>query len=101
MAAASISPIKIELASAQKATEQLFTSAPVSSIELPLVRMEMKKIACAVIFAAAASMSAVVAAEVPSAAPAPSPSSGAAAALPAVGSLIGASVVSLAAYYLH
>lgn len=62
--------------------------------------MEMKKIAYAVIFAAA-SMSAVVAAEGPSAAPAPSPTSDAAAALPAVGSLIGASIVSLVACYLH
>ncbi|CAK7330827.1 unnamed protein product [Dovyalis caffra] len=47
--------------------------------------MEMKKIACAIIFAAA-SVSAVMADEV--AAPAPSPTSGASASLPVVGSLV-------------
>ncbi|OWM77202.1 hypothetical protein CDL15_Pgr028839 [Punica granatum] len=60
--------------------------------------MEMKKIACAILFAAA-SVSAVMA-DGPSAAPAPSPSD-ANAAFPAVGSLIGASIVSLVAYYLQ
>ncbi|CAL0328730.1 unnamed protein product [Lupinus luteus] len=55
--------------------------------------MEMKKVACAVLFAAA-SVSAVAATEVP--APAPGPSSGAT----TVGSFIGASVLSFVAYYL-
>ncbi|XP_017978720.1 arabinogalactan peptide 23-like [Herrania umbratica] len=59
--------------------------------------MEMKKVACAVLFAAA-SMSAVMA-EV--AAPAPAPTSDASASLPVVGSVVGASVVSLLAYFLH
>ncbi|KAL3732717.1 hypothetical protein ACJRO7_029379 [Eucalyptus globulus] len=59
--------------------------------------MEMKKIACAVLFAAA-SVSAVMAQEE---APAPSPTNGAAASLPVVGSLVGASLVSFIAYYLH
>nr|XP_023881857.1 arabinogalactan peptide 23-like [Quercus suber]XP_023881858.1 arabinogalactan peptide 23-like [Quercus suber] len=72
--------------------------------------MEMKKIACAVLFAAA-SLSAVLAhnhhhtsspAPAPAqAAPAPGPSSGASAGLPVVGSLVGASLVSFVAYYLH
>ncbi|PON81345.1 Arabinogalactan peptide [Trema orientale] len=62
--------------------------------------MEMKKIACALIFAAA-SVSAVVAAHEATAAPAPSPTSAATASLPALGSLVGASLVSFVAYYLH
>lgn len=72
--------------------------------------MEMKKIACAVLFTAA-SLSAVLAdhhhhtsspAPAPAqAAPAPGPSSGASAGLPVVGSLVGASLVSFVAYYLH
>ncbi|KAK4591841.1 hypothetical protein RGQ29_016335 [Quercus rubra] len=71
--------------------------------------MEMKKIACAVLFAAA-SLSAVLAhnhhtsspAPAPAqTAPAPGPSSGASAGLPVVGSLVGASLVSFVAYYLH
>lgn len=76
--------------------------------------MEMKKIACAVLFAAA-SLSAVLAdhhhhksspAPAPAQAatapaPAPGPSSGASAGLPVVGSLVGASLVSFVAYYLH
>ncbi|KAK4798027.1 hypothetical protein SAY86_030353 [Trapa natans] len=62
--------------------------------------MEMKKIACAVILAAA-SVSAVMA-EAPLAAPAAAPTSGAtASALPAVGSLMGASIVSLVAYCFY
>lgn len=61
--------------------------------------MEMKKIACAIIFAAA-SVSAVVAQEA-TAAPAPSPTSAATATLPALGSFIGASLLSFVAYYLH
>ncbi|KAF2591742.1 hypothetical protein F2Q70_00041081 [Brassica cretica] len=51
--------------------------------------MEMKKIACGVLFAAA-SMTAVMAVE-EAGAPAPGPASAASAALPALGSLIGAS----------
>ncbi|KAG2671562.1 hypothetical protein I3760_13G003600 [Carya illinoinensis] len=64
--------------------------------------MEMKKIACAVLVAAA-SMSAVLAYEghEHSPAPAPGPSSGASAGLPVVGSMVGASLVSLLAYYLQ
>ncbi|GMN53582.1 hypothetical protein TIFTF001_022715 [Ficus carica] len=61
--------------------------------------MEMKKIACAVIFAAA-SISAVVAQDAV-AAPAPTPTSSASASLPALSSLVGASLVSFVAYYLH
>lgn len=61
--------------------------------------MEMKKIACAVLFAAA-TVSAVVAHD-EALAPAPGPSSGAASGLPAIGSLIGASLLSVAAYYLQ
>lgn len=60
--------------------------------------MEMKKIACGVVFVAA-SMTAVMAAEV--GAPAPGPSSGASVAVPALGSLVGASLVSFFAYYLN
>jgi len=60
--------------------------------------MEMKKIACAILFAAA-SASAVMADEV--AAPAPSPASGASASLPIVGSLVGASLASFIALYLQ
>ncbi|OIW07972.1 hypothetical protein TanjilG_20073 [Lupinus angustifolius] len=55
--------------------------------------MEMKKVACAVLFAAA-SVSAVAAAEVP--APAPGPNSSA----NAVGSFVGATILSFVAYYL-
>lgn len=61
--------------------------------------MDMKKISCAVLVAAA-SMSAVLASDA-SAAPAPGPSSGASAALPVFGTLVGASVVSFFAYYLQ
>ncbi|KAL7168945.1 hypothetical protein ACSBR2_034052 [Camellia fascicularis] len=59
--------------------------------------MDMKKIACAVLISAA-SMSAVFA-EVSS--PAPAPTSDAALALPVVGSLVGASVLSFFAMYLN
>ncbi|KAG2258324.1 hypothetical protein Bca52824_077618 [Brassica carinata] len=61
--------------------------------------MEMKKIAFGVLFAAA-SMTAVMAVE-EAGAPAPGPASAASAALPALGSLVGASLVSLFSYYLH
>ncbi|KAL5706266.1 Arabinogalactan protein 23 [Ranunculus cassubicifolius] len=59
--------------------------------------MDMKKISLAVLVAAA-SMSAVLATEEPSAAPAPGPASGAS----SIGaSLVGASVVSFFAFYLQ
>ncbi|GKV25766.1 hypothetical protein SLEP1_g35160 [Rubroshorea leprosula] len=57
--------------------------------------MDMKKISCAVLVAAA-SMSAVLAS---TEAPAPGPSSSAT--MPVVGSLVGASLVSFLAYYLQ
>ncbi|XP_050939109.1 arabinogalactan protein 23-like [Cucumis melo] len=60
--------------------------------------MEMKKIACAILFVAATVSAAV--AEDKALAPAPGPSSGAAIGLPAIGSLVGASLLSFAAYYL-
>lgn len=69
--------------------------------------MEMKKIACAVLVAAAASLSAAVAADdmispAPAPAPGPFPAHASAASLPAAaGSLLGASVLSLFALYLH
>lgn len=64
-------------------------------------KMEMKKIACAVIFAAA-SVSAVMAQGEASLAPAPGPASGASAgSVPVLGSLVGASLVSFVAYCLH
>ncbi|PON58107.1 hypothetical protein PanWU01x14_168770 [Parasponia andersonii] len=61
--------------------------------------MELKKISTAVIVAAASLSSVMAANEV--LAPAPGPSSGASATLPVVGSLVGASLVSFFAYYLH
>ncbi|CAI0428217.1 unnamed protein product [Linum tenue] len=61
--------------------------------------MEMKKVACAAVVFAAASMSAALAQE--AAAPAPAPTSGAAGVLPAIGSLVGASIVSFVAFYLQ
>uniref|UniRef100_A0A0D3GFY3 Arabinogalactan peptide 23-like n=2 Tax=Oryza TaxID=4527 RepID=A0A0D3GFY3_9ORYZ len=59
--------------------------------------MEMKKIACAVLVAASATVALAVEA------PAPAPTSAAAtsAAFPAVGAVIGASMLSFFAYYLH
>ena len=84
-------------------------------------KMEMKKIACVMIFVAA-SMSVVMAsatnaahstpashteapghAEAPASAPTPdgAATSGAVAAMPSLGSLVGASLLSLVAYYLH
>lgn len=61
--------------------------------------MDMRKISCAVIVAAAASASAVLATD-ESLGPAPGPTSGSTAAAPAVG-LVAASLVSFFAYYLH
>nr|GMD93614.1 Succinate-semialdehyde dehydrogenase mitochondrial [Ipomoea batatas] len=77
-----------------------------SSIHTNQIRriMEMKKIACAALVAAAASMSVAMAtdaASTPAAASAPSPASDAVAALPAIGSLVGASLVSFFAIYMH
>ncbi|KAJ7949144.1 arabinogalactan peptide 23-like [Quillaja saponaria] len=66
--------------------------------------MEMRKIACAILFSAA-SISAVMAHEGhhhESPAPSPGgPNSAAGATLPALGSLVGASLISFVAYYLH
>jgi hypothetical protein len=71
--------------------------------------MEMKKIACTILFTAA-SMSAVLADPghyhhehySPAPAPAPGPSRGGASAnLPLVGSLVGASLASFTAYFLQ
>ncbi|XP_020205905.1 arabinogalactan protein 23 [Cajanus cajan] len=59
--------------------------------------MDMKKVTCAVLIAAASMSAAVAAVEVP--APAPGPSSGASATLPLVGSLVGASVLSFFALF--
>ncbi|XP_028082611.1 arabinogalactan protein 23-like [Camellia sinensis] len=58
--------------------------------------MEMKKVACATLVATT-SMSAALAAG----SPAPAPTSDATATLPVVGSLIGASIVSSFAFYMH
>ncbi|KAK7243595.1 hypothetical protein RIF29_38400 [Crotalaria pallida] len=69
---------------------------------MPLfIAMEMKKVACAVLFAAA-SVSAVMAhggehPAAPAPAPGPSASSGAA----ALGSFVGASLLSFVAYYVQ
>ncbi|CAL9039470.1 unnamed protein product [Musa banksii] len=60
--------------------------------------MEMRKIACAVLVAAAAATTAL-ATEAPAAAP--GPASASFAAIPAVGAVIGASVLSFFAFYLH
>ncbi|XVE61198.1 hypothetical protein DITRI_Ditri06bG0020400 [Diplodiscus trichospermus] len=62
--------------------------------------MDMKKISCAVIVAAA-SMSAVMAStDAPAAAPGPA-SSAASSTFPVLGSLVGASLVSFFAYYMQ
>ena len=58
--------------------------------------MEMKKVACAVLVAAASATVALAAD-----APAPSPTSASSAAFPAVGAVIGASVLSFFAYCLQ
>ncbi|OAY44779.1 hypothetical protein MANES_07G004601v8 [Manihot esculenta] len=62
--------------------------------------MEMKKVACAVLFAAA-SMSAVMAEEAFSPAPAPAPTSSAISSMPVVGSWFGASLATFIALYLQ
>ncbi|TKW21206.1 hypothetical protein SEVIR_4G176200v4 [Setaria viridis] len=56
----------------------------------------MKKIACAVLVAASAATVALAAE-----APAPAPTSASSAAFPAVGAVLGASVLSFFAYYLQ
>lgn len=58
--------------------------------------LDKKKVACAVL-AAAAAMSTAVALE----APAPAPTNDAVTALPAVGALVGASIVSFFTFFLH
>ncbi|KAG7025661.1 Arabinogalactan peptide 23, partial [Cucurbita argyrosperma subsp. argyrosperma] len=63
--------------------------------------MEMKKIACAALFAAATVTAVVASDESLSPAAAPGPSSAASAALPALGSLVGASLVSFVAFYFN
>ncbi|KAM7474550.1 hypothetical protein LguiB_021793 [Lonicera macranthoides] len=59
--------------------------------------MEMKKIACAALVAAASMSAAVAHVE----APAPAPASDATVALPVIGSLVGASLLSVFALYMH
>ncbi|KAM7474551.1 hypothetical protein LguiB_021794 [Lonicera macranthoides] len=59
--------------------------------------MEMKKIACAALIAAASMSAALAQTE----APAPAPASDATAALPALGSLVGASLLSVFALYMQ
>ncbi|XP_048535647.1 arabinogalactan protein 23-like [Triticum urartu] len=63
--------------------------------------MEMKKIACAVLVAASATVA--LAADAPAMAPAPGAAvaGSAAAAVPAVGAVLGATVLSFFAYYLQ
>ncbi|KAI3935225.1 hypothetical protein MKW98_018414 [Papaver atlanticum] len=61
--------------------------------------MDMKKISCAVLLAVAASMNAALVGATDVQAPAPAPS-GAAVAMPVVGSLVGASLVSFFAFYM-
>ncbi|KAJ4758249.1 Arabinogalactan peptide 23 [Rhynchospora pubera] len=62
-----------------------------------LIAMEMKKVACALLFVAASATAALA-----SEAPAPSPTSGAfSASAPALGTIVGASIVSFVAYYLN
>ncbi|CAL5038303.1 unnamed protein product [Urochloa decumbens] len=58
--------------------------------------MEMKKVACAVLVAASAATVALAAD-----APAPAPTSASVAAFPAIGAVLGASVLSFFAYYLQ
>ncbi|XP_009762446.1 arabinogalactan protein 23-like [Nicotiana sylvestris] len=62
--------------------------------------MEMKKIACVTLIVAG-SISAAMAQLPPISAPAPAPTSDATAALPALGTLVGATFLSFFAYYMH
>ncbi|KAE8821432.1 hypothetical protein D1007_00579 [Hordeum vulgare] len=61
--------------------------------------MEMKKIACAVLVAASATVA--LAADAPAPAPGAAAAGSAAAAVPAVGAVLGATVLSFFAYYLQ
>ncbi|XVF75834.1 hypothetical protein PTKIN_Ptkin13bG0218700 [Pterospermum kingtungense] len=66
--------------------------------------MDMKKISCAVIVAAASISAVVASTDAPAAAPGPNaaaPASAASSTLPVLGSLVGASLVSFFAYYLQ
>ncbi|KAL0374261.1 UNVERIFIED_CONTAM: hypothetical protein Sradi_3341800 [Sesamum radiatum] len=64
--------------------------------------MEMKKIAVAAVVVAAASMSAAVATTISEApAPTPVPISDAIVSLPAMGSLVGATIMSFFAFYMQ
>ena len=69
----------------------------VSKTKSHLFIMDMRKVTCAILIAAASVSATMAAAEVP--APAPGPSSGASAAFPLVGSLVGASVLSFFALF--
>lgn len=60
----------------------------------------MKKIICSVLIGAA-SMSAAMAQLSPSEAPTPLPTSDVAAALPSIGTMIGATLLSFYSYYIH
>ncbi|MCL7045744.1 hypothetical protein MKW94_009072 [Papaver nudicaule] len=62
--------------------------------------MDMKKISCAILLAAAASMNAALVGATDASALAPGPINGAAVAMPIVGSLVGASLVSFFALYM-
>ncbi|MQM13888.1 hypothetical protein Taro_046814 [Colocasia esculenta] len=64
----------------------------------PTSAMEMKKVACAVLVAAASATAALASDAV---SPAPAPTSGSFAVAPVIGSLVGASVLSFFACYLH
>ncbi|KAM7509017.1 hypothetical protein LguiA_019470 [Lonicera macranthoides] len=63
--------------------------------------MEMKKVACAALVVAASMCTAMAEIETPAPAPAPAPASHATVALPALGSLVGASLVSFFAFYMN
>ena len=76
-----------------------YSDTILESSSFATIIMDMKKIACAVLVAAA-SMSAVLASD-DMYAPAPAPAHNAAASLPVAGSLIGASVLSFFAFYLQ
>ncbi|KAG9133847.1 hypothetical protein Leryth_017939 [Lithospermum erythrorhizon] len=63
--------------------------------------MEMKKVAFTILIAAASISAAVAANGSPVSAPAPAPTSDAITALPAVGSLVGATILSFFAICMH
>ncbi|KAI3982286.1 hypothetical protein MKX01_037819 [Papaver californicum] len=62
--------------------------------------MDMKKISCVVLLVVATSMNAALVGATNVQAPAPAPISGVAVAMPVVGSLVGASLVSFFAFYM-